>query len=108
MEQQTRLIKLVSWKLTIDTINEICTILMLEKTIILNEQMVFDDWEIWQLTDEDHNIMLWELDIVRRSLDEARQAWYNKKAEELQAIIDNPVNVSDRFEEIERKRPFIL
>ena len=43
--------------LTIDTINEICTILMLEKTTILNEQMVFDDWEMGELTDEEHKIM---------------------------------------------------
>lgn len=107
-ETREKAIKLISNKKhTVDSINEIVTILMLEKTILLNEKSVFDDWEIWQLSESDHNIMLWELDIVRRSLDEARKAWYTNKVEELEALIADPVNVAERFEEIEKKRPRI-
>jgi hypothetical protein len=52
MEQQERLIKLTSWKLTIDTINEISTILMLEKAKLLTEfiiKPVENDWKttVW-------------------------------------------------------------
>ena len=104
-ETKERVIELAKWKLTIETINELVTILLTEKVIITNEKQVFDNWESWQLEIFDS---LWELDIVRRSLDEARQAWYTKKAEELEALISNPVNVAERFEEIEKKRPFIM
>ena len=58
MEQQQRLIKLTSWKLTIDVISEIVTILMLEKTQILNEQQVFKQWDdMFAVLDSDERIM---------------------------------------------------
>lgn len=46
-ETREKAINLISNKhLTLDSINELVTILMLEKTTLLNEQMVFENWEI--------------------------------------------------------------
>lgn len=103
-ETKERVIELAKWKLTTDTINELISILMLEKVIIENEQKVFKEWENWQL---EIFGTIWELDIIRKSLEEAKRAWYLKKVEELEALIADPVNVAERFEEIEKKRPRI-
>lgn len=103
-ETREKAINLISnKKLTIDSINEIVTILMLEKATILTEEMVIKQLE-WVVA---HSVPMTELEIIQRSLDEARQAWYTNKVEELEALIVDPVNVAERFEEIEKKRPRI-
>ncbi len=105
MEKQTRLIELVSWKLTIDSINEISTILMLEKTQLLNEKMILWKRE-WDSKPVDIN---WEaINIIKNSLHEAKTAGYSEKAKALQELLDDPIDLCTRFEEIEKKRPFIL
>jgi len=103
-ETREKAINLISNKhLTVDSINEIVTVLMLEKTTLLTEEMVIKQLEGAVA----HSVPMTELEIIQRSLDEARQAWYVKKVEELEALIADPVNVAERFEEIEKKRPRI-
>ncbi len=112
MEQQTRLIKLTRWKLTIDIISEIMTILMLEKTQILNEQQVFKQWDdMFAVLDSDERIMKIDpkvLDEITSLLEESETAWYFDKSDALRSILDDPTNAVEKLEAIKAKRPFIL
>lgn len=70
-ETREKAIKLISNKKhTVDSINEIVTILMLEKATILTEEMVIKQLE----GAVEHAVPMTELEIIQRSLDEARQA----------------------------------